>query len=455
MSQTIRPYQASDNEYIQKIYLEKARKDEISCILKVMMQNSKACWSFPISIIALVSYELTAVTSLKNLLITIGLKSALLSTSIGLAWFFYFRKDYWRANNKYSQSVLRELTTIKCSKSGTWVMEKEGRILGVVGLRYEEEEGKLQSLTAGDSHVELALVQKAIQFARKKDIKVITQRGKNTAWPNAAFGIALLTLARHDVELSVVPSQLGHLTRLTFLDLSNNRICQLPNSTCELKHLRHLNISNNLFKETPNAIPFLSKLMHLDMSYNPLEELSADIAQLNNLTMLDLTSTNIRNVPYEILRVNPLSIKVDDCPNIAERHMSFKASLQYNPPSLLETCARILIRPLLIDSSSKKKRVGKKALENKFSLIPPNIKGFLSNPKACSYCEGPYYDACVFRYRIVHRSDSTYLPIEYRLCSAHWSNEKDRIVAMFSTPPSTTLPRYKKGRELRYTIPSL
>ncbi|KAL0082237.1 hypothetical protein J3Q64DRAFT_1633521 [Phycomyces blakesleeanus] len=455
MSQNIRPYQPSDNEAIRKLYIDKEKKLENKRIFRAMLESSLVQWSWPMGIVGIAGYNMTTTGyAARQLMMLFCLETTIWSAGLGLAWYFYLKKRYRRAISRRSNNVLRNLTATDGPKSGSWVMERKDRIIGAVGIQYEDDEGKIQSLTSGDKQAELALVQSAIKFAKKKEIKVIIKRGNDTTRPTIPL-IIDPTDHEHPINHLFSPTALiSRLTRLTFLDLSHNQLETLPESICYLKHLQHLNLANNRIPELPSVVQFFVKLNHLDLSNNPLEELSANIARLTQLTMLDLTGTNISNVPSELLRLTRVSVRVDNCPNIAERSVSFYQTLKYDPPSLLEICSRIVMRPLLLDSATKKKMVSQRTLDSTFSLIPQNVKDFLSSPKACSFCEGPYFKACVLRYRIVQRHDDTYLPVEYRLCSAHWSDEDDRLLTMFAEQPITMIPRLRKRRELRYTVPN-
>ncbi|KAI9010440.1 hypothetical protein CLU79DRAFT_710459 [Phycomyces nitens] len=456
MSQNIRPYQPSDNEAIRKLYVDKQKKYERKRVFKAMLESSMVQWSWPMGIVGIAGYHMTLPGyAAQKIMLLFCLETTLWSAGIGLAWYMYFRQKYRQAIDRRSNNVLRNLTVTNGPKSGSWVMERKNNIIGAVGIQYEDNEGKIQSLTSGDKQADLALVQNAIKFAKEKEIKVITKRGNDPACRPTIPLIIDPIEHEHPINHLFSPTALiSRLTRLTFLDLSHNQLETLPESIRYLKHLQHLNLANNLIPELPSVIQFFVKLNHLDLSNNPLQELSANIARLTQLTMLDLTGTKISNVPSELLRLTKVSVRVDNCPNIAERSVSFDQTLKYDPPSLLEICSRIVMRPLLLDSATKKKMISQRALDSTFSLVPQNVKDFLSSPKACSFCEGPYFKSCVFRYRIVQRHDDTYLPVEYRLCSAHWSNEDDRVLTMFAEQPITMIPRLRKRRELRYTVPT-
>ncbi|RCH98791.1 hypothetical protein CU098_008420, partial [Rhizopus stolonifer] len=206
-----------------------------------------------------------------------------------------------------------------------------------------------------------------------------------------------------NVGLFTLPSQVTLLTRLTLLDLSHNKLVKLPSSIDQLKNLRHLNLSYNELTQLPSNIYNLERLDHLNMSFNPLKQISASLACLFHLTFLDLSNTHIHSIPVELLGLSMTIIKTDGCNELKDRSIEFNQRLIHNPP------------------------------------------------KACSSCGGPYFQSCVIRYRIVQRQDDTWIPAEYRLCSAHWNTEDDRLLALFSKKPSSYLPSSAELCQLRLT----
>ncbi|KAI9473945.1 MAG: hypothetical protein EXX96DRAFT_528947 [Benjaminiella poitrasii] len=253
--------------------------------------------------------------------------------------------------------------------------------------------------------------------------------------PRRLTGPSMAVDLSHRSLVKLSPS-IGYLDSLTKLNLSNNQMTSLPREIGYLKNLRVLNISNNSIDEIPDTVAFLNKLKAFNVAYNKLVQLPPSIGQLpklviiiandNRLTSLprefahlvNLVSLNVSNNPLKSLpaEIGTLStlrkLLTDNCPFEEE----YNYDLRHDPPSLFETCARIAVRSEI-------------NIPNQFA---DHIKEYLSRADTCSYCNGPFFDSFVTRVRFIERRIRQPMALEYTLCSAHWSDENDRLLAMFS-----------------------
>lgn len=118
-------------------------------------------------------------------------------------------------------------------------------------------------------------------------------------------------------QLTELPEELGELTGLRdFLYLHDNRLGSLPSSLQRLTRLRYLNISQNAFEEFPECVCGMTSLIELRVSDNPLTALPEALGRLAQLRELHLRNTKVAELPDSLgmlrelrhidLRGNPL-----------------------------------------------------------------------------------------------------------------------------------------------------
>lgn len=234
-----------------------------------------------------------------------------------------------------------------------------------------------------------------------------------------------MSLYRRNAGLHSLPTEITTLVRLSFLDLSHNRLSSLPSSIQQLKRLGHLNLAHNRIYYIPKVIGKLSKLVHLDLSHNGLREVPLEISKLVHLEWLDVSRSRIDAIPAELLlQVTKVTIKTEGCARLERRASRFQHSLAHDAPSLVEICARHLVKQN--DHATQPIAVQQ--------ALPMRVTSYLSQQKSCSFCGQPYFGSPVVRYRITLHNDGHYIPIKYQMCAAHWSDDTDRILAFFSQP---------------------
>lgn len=230
----------------------------------------------------------------------------------------------------------------------------------------------------------------------------------------------------------------------------------IPDTICYLTQLIELNMSHNQIQQLTPYISHLRGLQQLHLEYNQIKELTVCIDSLYNLNTLDISNNPISILPAEITQLPFLRrLRLDGCPfvNSFDQHIQ----LSHDPPSLLETCARLIVKneDQLIQMM-KRKKLGYKRQRNSMDIFKSHLTEpllqYLSNSNVCSFCHEPYFDSYVSRGRWIERNEM-WVPLEYRLCSAHWIDEEDRIYAMFSS--SCSKQRNKPKTSVFKTKPKL
>ncbi|KAL9554735.1 hypothetical protein MBANPS3_002678 [Mucor bainieri] len=271
----------------------------------------------------------------------------------------------------------------------------------------------------------------------------LTRRGFGFISPNIGLLSMMRKLDLSHNQLKEIPEAIGHLQQLENLSVAHNQITFIPDTICHLVHLTDFNLSHNRLALVTPYISHLKALQTLQLGHNQLQELTAAVEHLCNLTLLDLSYNPIHVLPAEITQLPFLRrLRLDGCP--FTNSLDQPVELAHNPPSLLETCARYIVKnehQILSSVMSNKKHISNKAMavETLKSLLTDPLYQYLSTFSACSHCQGPYFESYVKRSRWIERND-VWVPLEYRLCSAHWSDESDRVYAMFSaSQPSTSV----------------
>ncbi|KAL2919651.1 hypothetical protein HK105_200565 [Polyrhizophydium stewartii] len=217
-------------------------------------------------------------------------------------------------------------------------------------------------------------------------------------------------------NLTEIPAEIGYLKNLTMLSVAFNNLTSLPDTIGLLPKLVELRANNNQLSSLPGSIGGLSKLAVLHLESNRLRHLPTQVGVLENLVTIDVSSNPISALPAELARIKGLrQILAHDCPLDAEPSVGDQVL-----PSLKELAARTIVRlqlPIL-------------------SITQPEIKDYLASAHECSFCAGPYFDSFTPFVRIVDRN-RTALPLEYRLCIRHWSEDQDRLRALFAPRPAT------------------
>jgi leucine-rich repeat protein SHOC2 len=94
-----------------------------------------------------------------------------------------------------------------------------------------------------------------------------------------------------------VPLALQHFSQVVELDLSGNKLMELPAFVENLSHLKKLNLANNQITSLPEQIGRLNQLEELDLSGNLLSALPTGMKDMSQLTKLNLKNNRFTAFP--------------------------------------------------------------------------------------------------------------------------------------------------------------
>lgn len=100
--------------------------------------------------------------------------------------------------------------------------------------------------------------------------------------------------------LIILPPEIGMLTWLQELDLSQSSLTELPPQLGNLSQLKVLNLESNKLTCLPPELGNLSQLQKLDLNRNKLTTLPAEIGKLSELKILEVHWNKLSSIPDEV-----------------------------------------------------------------------------------------------------------------------------------------------------------
>ncbi|XP_074036233.1 leucine rich repeat containing flyers-cup [Leptinotarsa decemlineata] len=143
-------------------------------------------------------------------------------------------------------------------------------------------------------------------FLEAKEANVTSVDLCKNKFHNVPSGLLLLSDRLTELNLSSnrlceLPDFLSDLTMLKFLDLSKNQLNSLPENFSKMVFLRELVLNNNKFTKIPSCVFDMVGLEILLIKENGVEEISIEgLKLLKRLATLDLSNNNIHVVPPEL-----------------------------------------------------------------------------------------------------------------------------------------------------------
>lgn len=120
-----------------------------------------------------------------------------------------------------------------------------------------------------------------------------------------AFQLKKLVLAGN--PLTSLPPQLSRLTNLQTLNCGSSELKSFPSAALpHLPNLTYLNLSENQIAEIPENIGVLTSLTDLIFSANPITRVPASLGDLQALSVLKLSKCKLTELPQAVVRLKNL-----------------------------------------------------------------------------------------------------------------------------------------------------
>lgn len=151
-----------------------------------------------------------------------------------------------------------------------------------------------------------SFLKNTLSFFTKKETNLNLVDIEEVKSPREEFCPSLTYLNLSENDLKEIPREMCEFERLIEFDLSKNPLKSLPQSFLMLRTLKKLNISHCGFSLFPTILSDLKGLTDIDISYNSLEKLSP-LVGLTNLKSLNISCCFLKNLPERFLEPTTLT----------------------------------------------------------------------------------------------------------------------------------------------------
>ena len=97
-------------------------------------------------------------------------------------------------------------------------------------------------------------------------------------------------------------------TLVTQVDISHSNLSEIPSEIGKLINLEYINLGYNEITSIPPEIGKLNNLTWIDLNGNEITSIPSEIGNLENLTRLSLHNNQITSIPTEIGKLNNLKV---------------------------------------------------------------------------------------------------------------------------------------------------
>jgi len=237
--------------------------------------------------------------------------------------------------------------------------------------------------------------------------------------------LRVLVAKNNQLEACSLPKNFCQLAKLEILNLSGNRLEELPGGVLDLPALKALYVGSNRLhsipcrlgdmlgleilylggnqlRDIPATIGKLKNLISLVLCDNHLETIPSTVANLQNLESLSLHNNTLKTLPVEIVTLKNLQqLSLRSNPLVAR----FVRDMTFDPPSLKELAGRV-VKLKQIPSTDP-------------DQLPNSLIEYLNSAHQCvnPKCKGVYFEARVEHVKFVDFCGKYRVPLLQYLCS--------------------------------------
>jgi hypothetical protein len=117
---------------------------------------------------------------------------------------------------------------------------------------------------------------------------------------------SVIFLSLNDLQLSVIPPEIGLFTKLKMLSLNGNQITSIPPNIDDCSSLLRLDLDNNKITEIPPALFCCKKLHTLRLRHNQITVIPEEIQKMKQLQTLLLMGNPFPDSSQEYIRLRQL-----------------------------------------------------------------------------------------------------------------------------------------------------
>ncbi|XP_028995791.1 leucine-rich repeat-containing protein 57 [Betta splendens] len=121
----------------------------------------------------------------------------------------------------------------------------------------------------------------------------------------------LRTVDLSDNKIEDLPATVGNFLQLKSLMLNSNKLTSIPPEIGKLKKLETLGLNGNRIHQLPATLGHLKALRTLSLAGNQISEFPSGLGTLRHLDLLDLSRNQIQNVPAVVSELQAIEINLN------------------------------------------------------------------------------------------------------------------------------------------------